>query len=49
MVGMNIPLFVVPGADFPPWTPWAFGAMGLITVTVLIYQAVRYFRNNRDD
>ena len=46
---MRIPLFIVPGADFPPWAPWAFGVMGLATVAVLIYQAVRYFRDNDDD
>ncbi|HEV7956625.1 MAG: hypothetical protein JWL94_645 [Microbacteriaceae bacterium] len=43
-----LPALVVPGADFPPWAPFAFGAIGLATVAVLIYQAVRYFRNNRD-
>ena len=46
---MRIPLFIVPGGDFPPWAPWAFGVMGLVTVAVLISQAVRYFRANDDD
>lgn len=44
-----LPAFVVPGADFPPWAPWVFGAIGLVTVAVLVYQAVRYFRDNRND
>ena len=42
-------LYPVPGADFPAWAPFAFGLVGLATLAVLIYQAVRYFRNNRDD
>ena len=46
---MRIPLFIVPGGDFPPWAPWAFGVMGLVTVAVLISQAVRYFRANDED
>lgn len=45
----GIPMFVVPGAEWPGWAPWAFGAAGLVGLAVLIYQAVRYFRNNRDD
>ena len=46
---MRIPLFIVPGGDFPPWAPWAFGVMGLVTVAVLISQAVRYFRANDNE
>lgn len=46
---MRIPLFNVPGGDFPPWAPWAFGVMGLVTVAVLISQAVRYFRANDNE
>ncbi len=42
-------LYPVPGADFPAWAPFAFGAVGLATLAVLVYQAVRYFRNNRDE
>ena len=41
--------FVIPGADFPPWAPIVFGLIGLVTIAVLVYQAVQYFRNNRDD
>ena len=44
-----LPAYVIPGADFPAWAPWVFGAIGLATLTVLIYQAVRYFRNHRDE
>ncbi len=44
-----LPAFVVPGADFPPWSPFVFGAIGLVTLAVVVYQAVRYFRDNRDD
>lgn len=46
---MPLPLFVVPGADFPPWAPWAGLLVGLVTLAVLIYQAVRYFRDNKED
>ncbi len=45
----GLPVFVIPGADFPPWAPIAFGLIGLATIAVLIYQAVRYFRDNRDE
>ena len=48
MVSMSFPLFVVPGADLPAWSPWVFGVIGLVTIAVLVYQAVRYFRNDRD-
>ena len=44
-----LPALVVPGADFPAWAPFVFGVIGLATIAVLIYQAVRYFRSNRDD
>ena len=44
-----LPAFVVPGAEFPSWAPFVFGLIGIATVAVLIYQAVRYFRSNRDD
>ena len=44
-----LPALVIPGADFPAWAPWAFAAIGLTTVAVLIYQAVRYFRDNPGD
>lgn len=45
----QVSAFVIPGADFPPWAPWVFGAMGLTTLAVLIWQAVRYFRDHGDD
>ena len=44
-----LPALVIPGADFPAWAPWAFAAMGLTTIGVLVYQAVRYFRDNPGD
>ena len=44
----SLPAFVIPGADFPPWAPFVFGAMGLTTLALLIWQAVRYFRDHRD-
>ena len=44
----SLPTFVLPGADVPAWAPFVFGAMGLTTLAVLIWQAVRYFRDNRD-
>lgn len=44
----SLPAFVIPGADFPPWAPFVFGAIGLTTLAVLIWQAVRYFRDHRD-
>ena len=43
-----LPAFAVPGADFPPWAPFVFGAMGLTILALLIWQAVRYFRDHRD-
>lgn len=46
---LTVPAFVVPGADFPPWAPWAAGAMGLAGLGVLVWQAVRYFRDHPDD
>ena len=46
MVCMSLPSFVVPGADLPAWSPWVFGVIGLVTIAVLVYQAVRYFRND---
>lgn len=49
MSTVTLPVFVVPGADFPPWSPYVFGAIGLVTIAVLIYQAMRYFRANRDE
>ena len=48
MVCMSLPSFVVPGADLPAWSPWVFGAIGLVTIAVLVYQAVRYFRDDRN-
>lgn len=47
--GTALPSLVVPGADFPAWAPWAFAAIGLTTIAVLVYQAVRYFRDNPGD
>ena len=44
----SLPAYVIPGADFPPWAPFVFGAMGLTTLALLIWQAVRYFRDHRD-
>ncbi len=49
MISMRLPMFVVPGADFPLWAPYVVGLVGLATVGVLIFQAVRYFRNNDDE
>jgi hypothetical protein len=46
MTQLVLPRFVVPGADFPPWAPFVFGLIGLVTLAVLIWQAVRYFRDN---
>ena len=48
MVCMSLPSFVVPGVDLPAWSPWVFGAIGLVTIAVLVYQAVRYFRDDRN-
>ena len=48
MVCMSLPSFVVPGVDFPAWSPWVFGVIGLVTIAVLVYQAVRYFRDDRN-
>ena len=45
---MSLPLFVVPGANLPAWSPWVFGVIGLVTIAVLVYQAVRYFRDDRN-
>lgn len=45
----SVPAFTLPGAGLPPWSPIVFGAMLLITLVLVIYQAVRYFRNDRDD
>lgn len=42
-------LFAVPGLDAGPWGALALGAIGVAGFVVLVYQAVRYFRNNRDD
>jgi len=44
-----LPALVIPGAEFPAWAPWVFAAMGLTTIAVLVYQAVRYFRDNPGD
>ncbi|MBC7723605.1 MAG: hypothetical protein H7146_02510 [Burkholderiaceae bacterium] len=44
-----LPLFAIPGAGFPPWAPYVFGVIGLVSVTVLIWQAVLYFRNHDGD
>ncbi len=49
MIQLALPSFVIPGADFPPWAPVVFGVIGLVTVAVLIWQAVRYFRDDSDD
>jgi uncharacterized membrane protein YhhN len=43
-----VPAYVIPGADFPAWAPYVFGVMGLTTLALLIWQAVRYFRDHRD-
>jgi hypothetical protein len=44
----SLPAYAIPGADFPPWAPFVFGAMGLTTLALLIWQAVRYFRDHHD-
>lgn len=44
-----LPLFAIPGGDFPPWAPIVFGLIGVITLVVLVYQAVRYFKNDGDE
>lgn len=44
-----LPGYIVPGADFPPWAPFVFGLTGVAALAVVIWQAVRYFRNNRDE
>jgi hypothetical protein len=44
-----LPLFAIPGADFPPWAPIVFGLIALVSLAVLIYQAVRYFRHSDDE
>ncbi|MEY2847374.1 MAG: hypothetical protein RI885_39 [Actinomycetota bacterium] len=49
MTQLTLPWFVVPGADFPPWAPVVFGLIGLATLGVLVWQAVRYFRDNPGD
>lgn len=49
MTALAVPLFAVPGADFPAWAPFVFGLVGLATLAVLIWQAVRYFRDNAGD
>jgi hypothetical protein len=42
-------LFAIPGLDAGPWGAIAFGAIALSGFVVLVFQVVRYFRNNRDD
>lgn len=44
-----IPALVVPGADFPDWWPVVGLLIGVVTVGVLVLQAVRYFRRDHDD
>lgn len=36
-------------AQMGAWAIPVFGAMALTTVALIIWQAVRYFRNHRDD
>ncbi|WP_165063831.1 hypothetical protein [Marisediminicola senii] len=48
-IATSLPLFVIPGGDFPAWAPFAFGAIALASFAVIVYQAVRYFRDNPGD
>ena len=48
-IATALPLFVIPGGDFPAWAPFAFGAIALASFAVIVYQAVRYFRDNPGD
>jgi hypothetical protein len=44
------PLFPIPAPPgTPPWVNVLFALAAVTGVVVLIWQAVRYFRDNRDD
>ncbi|MFC0682268.1 hypothetical protein ACFFGH_30940 [Lysobacter korlensis] len=44
------PMFPIPAPPgTPPWVGGLFVLAAVATVVVLILQAVRYFRSNRDD
>ncbi len=47
---MSLPLFPIPApAGTPAWVAVLFGIAAITGFVVLIWQAVRYFRNHRDD
>ncbi|PJJ71552.1 hypothetical protein CLV46_1101 [Diaminobutyricimonas aerilata] len=45
-----LPFFPIPvQGDVPPWVLVLFGIAAITGFVVLVYQAVRWFRDNRDD
>ena len=47
---MGLPLFPIPApAGTPAWINVVFAIAGITVFVVIIWQAVRYFRDHRDD
>jgi hypothetical protein len=45
-----LPLFPIPAPPgTPPWINVIFGLAAIAVFVVIIWQAVRYFRDHRDD
>jgi hypothetical protein len=47
---MTLPLFPIPAPPgTPPWINVIFGLAAITVFVVIVWQAVRYFRDHRDD
>lgn len=47
---MTLPLFPIPVPEgTPAWINVVFGLAAVTVFVVIVWQAVRYFRNHRDD
>ncbi|MHA6669045.1 hypothetical protein ACX3O0_09265 [Homoserinimonas sp. A447] len=45
-----LPLFPIPAPPgTPPWINVVFGLAAITVFVVIVWQAVRYFRDHRDD
>ncbi|MEX1077734.1 MAG: hypothetical protein WED09_01320 [Homoserinimonas sp.] len=47
---IRAPLFPIPAPEgTPPWINVIFGIAAITVFVVIVWQAVRYFRDHRDD